>query len=277
MKSLHPLTIFVYTVAVTSCACSFSDPLTVASALIFGIAAAALIGGRGFVPALTVALGAALAVPLFVHRGETVLFFINNRPITLEALLCGIDSGALLGAVMLWFSAYNAVMDTERNFYIFSRFTPRFGLMLSMALRFAPLFAHTYREISLTQRAMGLYSSPALSDRIGARLCALSATVTNVFENSVTTAASMKARGYGKGKRTAYTFFRFKAADAALLCIAAAGITVFVSFSRELGFWFYPKMPHLRLLPIPRLAYLGLCAIPVIAEITEKIRWKYLR
>ncbi|MGN1098088.1 MAG: energy-coupling factor transporter transmembrane component T, partial [Clostridia bacterium] len=153
MKNIHPLAVFIYFIVTAVIAAALPDPGIIAAALLTGGLFAALSGVKKLWIYGAVIIGVGVINPLFFHRGETVLFFINNSPVTLESLLCGLNNGAMIGAVMLWFAAYNRVMNTEKHLYLFGRFTPRLGIMVSMALRFAPLFVKKYREISAAQKA----------------------------------------------------------------------------------------------------------------------------
>ncbi len=275
MKNIHPLAAFIITVAAALAPAVFPDPVTVLTALLTGAAFAALTGTKGLWRFAVVIFGASLINPLFVHRGATVLFFLNDSPVTAEAFFYGVNIGCLIAAVMLWFSAYNNIMDVEKHLYLFGRFTPRLGVMISMAVRFVPLFEKTFLRVSSAQRAMGMYSSHALYDRIAGRLFAFGAASSMIFETGVTAAASMEARGYGRRRRTSYSLFRPRFVDAAL---ASAGVLLFFVlcvFSEKLHFNFYPQLSRINLALLPRTAYFMLCLLPITVEIMEKIRWKY--
>ncbi len=276
MKSIHPLTAFVLIMLITIEAALFGEPVTVLTALITGAVFGVMIGIRRFGIYIAVAVVSAVAVPVFSHRGETILFFVNDSPITMEAVLCGLNMGAMLAAVMLWFAAYNRIMDVEKNLYLFSCITPRLGAMISMALRFSPLFAKTFGRISTAQKTMGMYSRPSLVERVHSRLTAFDATVTRVLESGVNTAASMDARGYGRGRRTGYSLFRFGRRDGILLGAAITAGLIPLLFKSGLKFSFYPVITPIYTDPLPRAAYAILCFLPIGVEAAEKIRWKYL-
>ena len=79
--------------------------------------------------------------PIFSHRGDTVLIVVNHLPITLEAVLFGINSSASVLSAVIWFRAYSLMMTSDRYQYIFGRFSPKTALLLSMTLRFVPLLS----------------------------------------------------------------------------------------------------------------------------------------
>ena len=92
----------------------------------------------------------------------------------------------------------------------------------------------------------------------------------------------MKARGYGTGKRTAYSNYRFEKRDImALLYILFLGIYVIAGIvTGQTEFSFYPviKYAQMSVYSLSVFAcYFLLCMTPVIIEIWEVRRWKYLR
>ena len=275
MKSLHPLPAFLCLMLITLSAAVFSEPGLTLAALAAGLAFAGLmrVGRLWFYAAIIPAVGA--VVPFFMHRGETALFFMGDSPITLEALLYGLNVGAMLAVLLVWLACCNQLMDTEKYLYLLGRFTPRLGVMLTMALRFLPLFIGKFKEISAAQRVMGLYSSESLSDRLMNRLSVFGATVTWAFENGVTTAVSMEARGFGPGRRTSYSLFRFKTADGLVLTLELLAMAVLLGFGKALKFSFFPAVSSLSPAVLPRTAFGILCLLPIFVEITEKIKWKY--
>lgn len=59
--------------------------------------------------------------PLFSHKGVTPLIFINDIPITLEAIVYGAVLGLMLLSVILWFSVFNSVFDSEKTYIYFRK------------------------------------------------------------------------------------------------------------------------------------------------------------
>lgn len=216
---------------------------------------------------------------LVSHNGSTVLFVLNDSPITLEALAYGAVMGCSIAAVLCWFAVFSIVMTGDRLLWVMGLVWPKLALVVSMALRSIPLYTRRIHEISDAQRAVGLYREQTLTDRIfgGARV--FSALVTWALENGITTADSMSARGYGTGRRTSYALYRFRTGDWIFLaltvvlgCIAAAGMV-----TGAVGFEFYPVTEVPDGLNIFYAAYLLLAAMPAAAELWEELRWKYLR
>ncbi|MCH5186758.1 MAG: hypothetical protein J1F63_00040 [Oscillospiraceae bacterium] len=275
MNRLHPLPFFVCIALITVISAACADPIVSVIILITGLIAARLSGaGRLWIYAAVI-LAVTVINPFFSHRGNTVLFFLNDSPFTLEAVLAGLSSGVRLAGTLLWFAAYSRVMTSDKHLYLFSAFTPRLGVTLGAALRFTPLLIRRYREISMAQRAMGLYSSTALSDRLKSSLLAFSSSFDWAIENGVISAISMRARGYGSGRRSSYTLFRFSAGSTALIVFSVICAAVVLINLGELRFVFYPEPSAVSETVAPRLAILALCAILPVAELKERFVWKF--
>ncbi len=273
MNRLHPLSVFVLVFSVALISAVTAEPVTVCVILASGFAAATLTGVRRSWLRLLAIPAAALINPLFSHRGATALFFVGVTPFTLEAFLAGLASGAWLAAMLLWFAAYSRVMTTDKHLYLFSALTPRLGLTLSAALRFTPLFLRRFREIYLARRAMGLFDGKTAAQRLRGRLTAFSAAFDWGIENGVTTAVSMRARGCGSGRRTAYALFRFSAADAVVIFLSVLCGAVVIAGRSALRFVYYPTVSALPRAAAPRLACLALCLVPIFLYIKERSVW----
>lgn len=178
---------------------------------------------------LPMLLVVAMINPAFNHYGVTVLYQLKTGPITLEAIAYGGILSFILWTSLVWFANFNAVMTTEHFVYLFGRLTPSLSLMLSMVFRFVPGFVRRLRVIREGQQCLGR----DLSQQRGVKACGaaideLSILLTWALENGIDTADSMRSRGYGTGRRTAYSIFRFTARDMAvaviLLCLYGIGL-----------------------------------------------------
>ena len=214
---------------------------------------------------------------LFAHYGVTALFVLpGGNNFTLEALVYGIVFGAKLVIILIWFRCFNEIITAEKFIFLFSRFLPRTALVISMALRFIPLFKRQSSEIrearlgSLTP-PKGLISGLKLGVRDASIL------VSWVLERGIDTANSMTARGYGSGRRSRCSPYLFKAADSAFIAFSIASIAAFFAFSSRFQCLYNP------LIKIERLSFLGfvfaaafavLGLSPVLYTLFEKKRWK---
>lgn len=219
--------------------------------------------------------------PLFSHNGKTVLFVLNNNPITLESLLYGMTSSLMIITVIYWFRSFSMIMTSDRLLYVFGKISPKISLLISMTLRYIPLFSKQTGKINQTQTAMGLYREDNIIDDIKGGTRVFSVMVTWALENGIITADSMVARGYGIGKRSHFSIFKFKENDILFLglSLSLSVITIIGITANSLEFDFYPKisMNDVDLLSVVSIsAYALLALMPVLIEWKESLRWKYL-
>lgn len=220
--------------------------------------------------------------PLFVHNGVTILFFMNDQPITLEAIQYGATIGCMIVAVMYWGKCYQYVMTTDKFLYLFSKGIPQLAIVLSMAIRFIPLIKRHGVEVSKVQKTMGLYASDSIFDRMRNGLRLFDSVLMWGLENSIDTADSMQARGYGSSKRTNYSIFRIRKSDI-IGCILLIIVVVFTCIGYQRGDFmceYYPKM-QMKDWKTRMLWEYAFVAIPMflpsIITIKEKVKWKYLK
>lgn len=223
-----------------------------------------------------------LANPLMSHNGKTVLFVINDSPITLEALVYGAVSAGILITVLCLFRIFSEIMTRDKLLYVFGSLSPKLALILSMGLRYVPLFRERAKKISESQLALGLYKEENIFDKIKSDLRVFSILITWALENGITTADSMSARGYGKRRRTYFSLFKFRKSDALLLIltILCSALTLIGMAMGTLDFIFYPTLKFGNLTPLGIAAYTAyglLSVLPIILETEERLRWKYLQ
>ena len=281
----HPGVLFAYFLSVLLISMFVSNPVLQLLALFGGILFCITLVKRGeiagnigfYVPLF---LMVAVTNPIFSHNGVTPLFFLNGNPVTLEAIIYGIAIAVTVIGVMLWCKSYSEIMTSDKFLYLFGKAIPKLSLVLSMALRFIPMFKRQMHKVSRAQKAMGLYSSKSFTDKIKSRMRVFMAMISWSLENAMETSASMKARGYGSGGRTNFSLFRFYAGDAILLtvCILLLCITVTGTAMGETVFYYYPRISELNLSPYAITVYAAfgiLSFLPFIIEVKEAIKWKY--
>ena len=280
----NPVAVAVYYLAAAGVCMFTMEPVVLAISLIGALVSLAVTGllGQWRMHLYSLALFAVLALvnPLVSHNGVTVLFVMNHNPVTLEALLYGAAAGGMIVAVMTWFRAFTAVMTSDKLLYTFGSLSPKIALMLSMALRYVPLFGQQVRKVQASQRALGLYKDDNLIDRLRGGMRVFSVIVTWTLENGIITADSMTARGYGVGRRSRFSIFRWKRRDA-LLLISALLLTacaVWGMSGRTITYY-----PVLTLTPVTArvltgyIAYGCLTWLPAIINGKEAIKWHCLR
>lgn len=285
-SEFDPIAVTIWFFSVIGIAMFSGHPLimsiSLAGAILFFIVRNGRRHGRSHLFFLILFIVLALANPIISHNGATVLFVLNNAPVTLEALLYGINSAAMIVGVLYWFRSFTQIMTSEKVLRIAGAISPKLSLILSMSLRAVPMFARRAKQVSDTQKAMGLYNDDNIIDDIRGRMRVFSIIATWALENGIITADSMTARGYGTGRRTQLRRFRFTASDAAftLVTLALLGVSAAAVACGALDFNFYP---HIEAAVkgaagiSGAAAYGALVLLPVIIETEVSLRWKYLQ
>ncbi|MBQ4311557.1 MAG: cobalt transport protein [Oscillospiraceae bacterium] len=221
------------------------------------------------------------ANPLVSHNGVTVLMVVNDNPITLEALLYGINSSVMMISVLYWLRSFSDITTSEKLLYITGAFSPKLSLLISMSVRFVPMFRRQAEKTSDAQRTMGLYRDENVIDRLLCTIRVFSAVVTWALETGIITAESMDARGYGTGRRTCFSVYRMRGHDIILLAagIILSSVCITAYASGKLGMNFYPSLSRTRpdiLGTVGLICYGILVMLPFAAEIGARLKWKYL-
>ncbi len=282
----NPIVIAVWFLSVTGIAMFCNYPLLMVISLVGAVAFFVMRNGlshwKTHIFFWVLFLILALANPLVSHNGKTVLFVMNHNPVTLEATLYGLNSAAMIIGVLYWLRSFTQIMTSEKLLYITGALSPKLSLVLSMALRFVPLFGRQSAKINAAQTAMGLYKDDNIIDDIKGKSRVFSVMVTWALENGIITADSMEARGFGTGRRTQMRRFRFTAADIAFLLteLGLLGITCAAVGAKSLSFEFYPsiaaKTPDI-LGVLGLISYGLMILMPMILELVVSLKWKYLR
>lgn len=283
----HPSVLMTYFSGVVLLTLLTRQPFLLAfsfsGALLFGVmleSKKAVLVSMGFY--LPMFLLIALANPLFSHNGVTPLFFLNDNPVTLEAVLYGMARAGMIISILYWCRCYHSVMSSDKFIYLFGKTIPRLSLILAMALRFLPLFLRQLKRIHRVQRTMGLYATNSLVDRLRGSFRVFSALITWSAENAVGTAATMRSRGYGLPGRTNFSLFRFTLRDVLLLGLLGLlfAWTARGFMNGTLSFAFYPRLSVVKLSGSAIAAYGGVLAlllIPFLSEVKETVLWNYFR
>ena len=225
----------------------------------------------------------ALINPILSHNGNTVLFVINDSAITIEAIAYGIVSAGIIVTVLYLFQSFTDIMTQDKLLYVFGKISPKLSLILSIGLRYVPLLKNKTKKIYKNQKAIGLYKNNInVLDKIKCDLYVFSTLTTWAFENSITTADSMSARGYGNKKRTYYSLFKFGKADVFILILITLCfvVTMIAMVSGVLDFVFYPSIMFTDCTPFGMFTYIAygvLSLIPIFMEVEERIKWRYLK
>lgn len=285
---MHPVTNLVFFAAVIIFSMFNMHPVCLALSLLCALANAVVLSGKKAVLfsikfLLPTALFLMLINPLFNHRGSTILlYFPWGNPLTLESVLYGAATAALVSAVALWFHCFHRVMTSDKLIFLFGRLAPSLGLVLSMALRFIPRFTAQFRLTRQSQRQITSCGKTSLTGRIKAIARVFSVMVSWSMENAIETADSMKGRGYGLRGRTMFSRFRFQVRDAATTAFLLTDVAVLVML-RVFGGVKYRYFPAFfadtgSLAAVMfYILYAVLFITPLLINGGEGLRWKRLQ
>lgn len=181
--------------------------------------------------------------PLFSASGSTELFRLGGRAVYFESLVYGACMGGLFMAAVLWFEAVASMLSYDKVMALFGNAAPVLALMISMCMRLIPQFVRRGRSIFAVQDAVDV-PGRSRGDAVHERLRASSVLMGWSMEDSLERADAMRARGWGVGRRTTYTRYRFRRVDAAALAAIVAGGVLIVAIAVQATgqFTFYPRL-----------------------------------
>lgn len=287
MKHLHPLTAFSYFIAVLLFTMLLRNPVITGISLIGSVFSAQMGASRAEKISdvkfyLPLAFLITLTNPVFSHNGVTPLFFLNGNAFTLEALIYGVFIALTIVSVLLWSRLYSKTVTSDKFLYLFGKILPKTALILSVSLRYIPLIRKNAGKIKDAQKTLGLFSTDSLTDRFLSSCKVYYSLIGKTLENAVGTAESMKARGWGTGKRTPYAIYKFRKTDALFLFLFAmiSAFLLFFAATGKLAFRFYPDFhlaPAGAAALFSYLSFACLSLFPFILETEANVRWTLLR
>lgn len=210
--------------------------------------------------------------PVFNTRGDTVLFLLLGRPYTSQALVYGAAVAGILLLMLLWFGCYNVVMTGDKFSSLFGNLIPSISLLLVMVFRLVPNLLRKIAQISGARRSVGKGAEGKASLKDGGDI--LSATTSWALEGSVTTADSMKSRGYGSAKRTSFQIYRMTARDYVVLGLELGllALVIAAGVAGQLSTQFLPQL-QMAAVSWGLVAYGLFLLIPVILHCWEALRF----
>lgn len=221
--------------------------------------------------------------PIFSHKGMTILFYLDNKPMTLESFIYGIVTATTLITMVMWFSCYNKVITSEKLIYMFSKTIPSIALLISMTLSFVPKFKTQLKKIRLGQRNIGRdINNGNVFEKAKHGVRIISILITWALENGVQTADSMRGRGYGLNGRTSFSLYKIEKRDKVILSIMTILIITcmfgYLTNKNTMQFYPYIKVEEINLINyIIYLAYTILVFLPIVIEGVEALRWRLLK
>lgn len=219
--------------------------------------------------------------PLVNHRGQHILFYLFNNPVTLEAVVQGLINGFTFLAVMLLFITFPLIVHSEKFLFLFSKVFPKWGLVAMLAVRFVPLFRIRLQEMVAVQRTQGInIARGAMRQRLKNGIKLVQMLLTWSLEDGIETADSMAARGYGIQKRSQYNPYQMHAEDIFSL-LFMAGLSVITISGAWLGDGVFVRSPVVELVFLYGWEWLFfaihclLVGFPLIVTAKEEAQWLY--
>jgi len=240
---------------------------------------------------------------IFNHYGMTVLYEISNgNNITLEAYIYGFVLGLTVVTTMLWFFCFNEIVTADKIMFVLGKGIPKLALVVTMALRFVPLYRRKYTEISQAQKGfMQSDDDKKILNRIRNAVKSVSILVTWALENAIQTSDSMRARSYGENKRSFYSRFRFTKSDGIVMttmiiadivvavCKFKNGLYasynpyILINSRKDFGITYIIKEINTVINPLTAFEiitvvfYILLCFLPLIIDLKEELNWRRLK
>ena len=281
----HPLLNFTYFAFVIGITMFAMHPVFLLASFIMAWCYSVLLRGRNAIRTNCFILFPVIIlmtlVNLFnVHNGVTVLFYLNDNRITLEATVYGLASAVMLSSVIIWFSCFIAIVTEDKFVYLFGRPAPVLALTLSMVMRYIPLLKNRFREVAAAQRCMGRgVKGSSWINRLRQFGKEVSILIAWSLEASIESADSMEARGYGLRGRSSFHLFRFARGEKLLLTaiLLLGGMSAAACATGKMSIYYYPAiiLPHFSLLQgISLAAYTWLMLTPIILDMRGIHEWK---
>lgn len=218
---------------------------------------------------------------LTAHYGVTVLIERENgNNICLEPIVYGFVTALSACGVIMLLACYNKTVPNEKLMFVIGRRFPKIALILSMSLRFVPLYKEKLREISDAQKAFGLgVDSGGAVKRIRCGGKIIGALLSSSLEGAVETADSMRGRGYSLKGRTSYSNYRLTPFDVFLLALFTI-CDILVIVGASLGEAFVIYNPFFKINDVGGFSfvvyasYAVLLFTPFLTHEAEDLKWK---
>ncbi len=280
-SELHPLSLILFFASVIIFTMATMNPVLLTLSFFCALFSNVLLKkGKDIWIYLILLLAVGITNPIFSHNGETVLFYLFDQRVTLEAFLYGVAAGIRIVSVIYWFRLFGIMFTQDKLNWLLGKMSPKLSVVFSMALRFIPLVQKNAKDIYNAQITMRTFDTNKLSGKFRLMCNVFSALISLSIENAIETADTMRSRGFENKKRSSFSLFKFRMKDLFLI------ITIFILdfliacflFTALDDFYYYPTIRFFAWSNnciIFYIVYTLLCALPIINDITENLRWKY--
>lgn len=284
----HPVVNLIFFVGAICLGSIIEHPIyLVSSVIVSGIYYIILYGSKAIksiISMVPIALFIILINPLFNTRGETILFYLFNRPYTVQALLYGTTMALIFMVMVLWIGCYSKVLSVDKVSCLLGNIVPNIALLIVMVFRMIPNMIKKVKQVMEVRCMIGkeMRGYTKKRERLDWGINILSILTSWILEDSVTTSDSMRARGYATTKRTSFMIYRMKLSDYILSITIFVLIGIVISFLVN-GYMQVDFVPECKMVSIEGkgvigyVAYLGYISIPIVLHIKERIKWNILR
>lgn len=236
---------------------------------------------KWLMPIIVMSLIIFILTPLFNRRGNHILFYAFDNPVMLEGIIQGAIISLSLAGILMTFTTFNIVLTADKFLDLFARVIPQWALLIMLSMRFVPHLQRKIKNMESIQSVKGVsfkQGSIRLRAKNGMQL--LQMLLTGSLEDSIQSADSMTARGYGLQKRSTYQAYKMDRRD-------WLTFTGFVILSGVLLYGWHIGIGTLQLLPELESIWYGqlqnafmavwllLIGFPVLVEGKEVIKWKF--
>lgn len=225
----------------------------------------------GYVPFMIMAIAFNV---MFNHSGETLLFYLNANPVTLESIVYGSILSLLFVTEILWISCLNKIMTVDKLLCLTGKIHPKLGLFVSMTLRFIPRYKAQLHRIYDGQKCIGRdVTKGNIFRRLLIFISCISILITWSLENAVDVISSMKSRGYGTCKRTSFSPIIMTKRDIRVLLLELCLILVTLGSGRKISARYSPYIyltKHLSWIFL--IAFSLYVILPTILYIKERVK-----
>lgn len=276
-SQLHPAVEFLFFLLAIGFGVAIRHPLYILAGCVCGGGYLLFLRGRRAVRFLAGGMAVFILLsainPLFSVYGETVLFTVFGRPYTWQALRYGMAVSGIFVVMLFWFACYSQVLTGDKFTALFGSVIPGLSLLLVMVLRMIPNLIRKAKQISAARRCIGGGNEQAARKaQLAEGMARLSALTDWALEGSITTADSMRARGYGTAKRTGFRRWQMTPTDWTVLVL----ILLLAASVLAAGGWQAVYEPQL-LIQRPTwglAAYWALLSLPSLLHIKEALLWR---
>lgn len=184
-------------------------------------------------------------------NGETLLWagpelvWFGQVRVTWEAALFGLVMVLRMVDVMAASTLYMAWLSPDRALSLAAKWAGRSAVTAMLTARLVPYLGEQAMQVSDVMATRGLrLRQGGFWQRMRARRPILNVVLISALEGSWQVAEAMEARGYGQGKRTAYTRERWTALDGWLWLAVTATVVyvIWLVVTGPAGYQYYPRV-----------------------------------